>query len=248
MFFLQHWRSVETLENHQSENQLKKSIDFNDEPYQMDSTFIRSSYSLSIDLDYPSDFKFLKVLGDTISYLPIKQLIIKGLTGPSITELLMILRQCPHLTFLSVQSERISHIDDENQNMNEEYRFNNIHRLEINAAIERQWVTCLMKHLPKVNNVHIYCDLKGLKDLSVLGPFPSRNPQPIDYIESWTRDMNMITIEFISNFYSDAEWKKLFNFLDEQWKHEWYDILQVFCYYIIWKAPQCWKRDRKYAE
>ena len=183
----------------------------------MESTSIGSSYSLSIHLDSPSDFKFLKDLGDTILYLPIKQLIFDGLSGPPITELLLILRQCPHLTFLSVQSAYTSHIDhDENQNMNEEYRFNNIHRLEINALIERKWVTCLMKYLPKVNNVHVYCYLEGLDDLSVSGPFPSRNPETMLWFRSLTEDRKKITIESISNFYSDAEWKKLFNFLDEE--------------------------------
>lgn len=183
----------------------------------MDSSVIQSSYSLSINLNQHSNFKFLEHLGETISYLPIKQLIFNGLDGPPITELLMILRRCPHLIFLSVQSTSVSHIDDdENQNMNEEYRFNNIHLLEVNALIQRKWVTCIMKYLPKVNNVYVYCNSDESNVLCACGPFPSRERQLMDYTEGMRQDREIITMEFISNFYSDVEWKKLFNFLDTE--------------------------------
>jgi hypothetical protein len=135
---------------------LQERIHFNGEPYQMNSTFSSSNYGLTIDLDLQGIAKVFERLRDTFSYLPIKQLTIQSEEEPSISELMKIPIQLPHVTFLSVEPEHCPIFDtNQSRNINEDDRFNNIDRLQLSTKITRQWITCLRKYLTNVKEVYI---------------------------------------------------------------------------------------------
>ena len=121
----------------------------------MDSTFLSLNYSLTIDLDIFAIVEILERLKDNFSYLPIKQLYFQSLEEPSISELMKILIQLPYVSFLSVETEYCSTANTkQNWNINEEDRFNNIECLQLSKKITKEWIACLMNHLPKVNYIH----------------------------------------------------------------------------------------------
>ena len=118
----------------------------------MDRTFLSLNYSLTIDLDIYAIVEILERLKDEFSYLPIKQLYLQSLEEPSISELMKILIPLPHVSFLSVETEYCSTANtNQNWNINEEDRFNNIEQLELGKKIRQEWIACLMNHLPNVN-------------------------------------------------------------------------------------------------
>ncbi|CAF1659039.1 unnamed protein product [Rotaria magnacalcarata] len=127
-------KSFDAVDNRQAENQLQKSIHFNNHQHHLNYHFLSSSYGLTLDGNLQKIGKnYFSNLKVNISYLPIKQLIIDR-SNLFILDLLVILKNLPHVTFLSIGSESILEIKDEkNEEANGENRFDHIDQLEINA-------------------------------------------------------------------------------------------------------------------
>lgn len=100
----------------------------------------------------------------------------------------MFLKQLPHLTFLNVNSEFISEIeDDKNINTNEEYQFDSIKRLQIDSDIPWETVLSLLKYFPKLINVDVFCALLDTHLNDILGPFTLNDAAGTEYLRRVNR-------------------------------------------------------------
>lgn len=95
----------------------------------------------------------------------------------------MILKKLPHVTFLSIDAESISEIDDQkNESINADNRFDNIDQLEINAKLPWEVVTYLIKYFPKLIDLHVYCEYLDKILYAILGSFPFNDLAGAEYL------------------------------------------------------------------
>ena len=170
-----------TRDNHQTKNQSQKLIHFNNQQYQLKDILL-PIYRLTLNGDLQNLKEYFSNLNENIFNSPIKQLMVRC-SNLSILDLIKILENLPHLTFVSVNSQPMTGVKYlTHENTNTQNHFDNIDRLEINIEMPWKMVTYLLQYFPKLMNLHVYNE-RGIGILDTIrGSFPLNEQANVEYL------------------------------------------------------------------
>ena len=172
---------INETDNHQSKSQLQKLIHFNNQRYQLKNISL-PIYHLTLVGDLENLKEYFSNLNENILNSPIKQLTVLC-SNLSILDLITILENLPHVTFLSVNPDPIVDVKYQtNENINAQDRLDNIERLEINIKMSWKMVTYLLQYFPKLMNLHVYCECGTGSLDTIRGLFPLNEQANVEYL------------------------------------------------------------------
>ena len=170
---------INATDNDQSGKSTTKLIHFDNQKYQLKDTSL-PIHRLTLLGDLENLKEYFSNFNEGIFNLPIKQLTVRYFSNLSILDLMTILENLPHVTFLSVDLESILEIDDQtNNNTNTQSRLDNIDRVEVNIQMPRKMVTHLIQYFPKMMDLHIY---GGHIFDTACGSFPLNEQANVEYL------------------------------------------------------------------
>lgn len=170
---------INATDNDQSGESTTKLIHFDNQQYQFKDTSL-PIHRLTLVGDLENLKEYFSNLNENIFNSPIKQLTLRDCSNLSILDLITILENLPHITFLSVDSESILEIDDQtNNNTNTQSRLDNIDRVEVNIQMPWKMVTYLIQYFPKMMDLHIY---GGYIFDTACGSFPLNEQANVEYL------------------------------------------------------------------